>query len=43
MQLSAEGKKREEKTTPCGVNVMSSQVLYRAAQEMSACICTLLC
>jgi len=26
-------KKRKEKTTPFGVNLMRSQVLYRAAQE----------
>jgi len=27
-------KKRKEKTTPFGVNLMRSQVLYRAAQTM---------
>jgi len=27
-------KEKEEKTTPFGVNLMRSQVLYRAAQEM---------
>ena len=26
--------KRKEKTTPFGVNLMRSQVLYRAAQEV---------
>ena len=34
--------KRKEKTTPFGVNLMRSQVLYRAAQkgeEMCACAC----
>jgi len=27
-------KKRKEKTTPFGVNLMRSQVLYRAAQRL---------
>ena len=27
-------KKRKEKTTPFGVNLMRSQVLYRAAQDV---------
>jgi len=30
------GKKRKEKTTPFGVNLTTSQVLYRAAQTTSA-------
>ena len=29
------GEKRKEKTTPFSVNLMSSQVLYRAAQGTS--------
>ncbi len=34
-------KKRKEKTTPFGINLMRSQVLYRAAQVLStfACMC----
>ncbi len=33
--------KRKEKTAPVGVNVMKSQVLYRAAQvQMNNCPCT---
>ena len=32
-------KKRKEKTTPFGVNLMRSQVLYQAAQEtVSSCM-----
>ncbi len=29
---------RKEKTTPFGVNLMRSQVLYRAAQVMDLCV-----
>jgi len=31
-------KKRKEKTTPFGVNLMRSQVLYRAAQVLFECV-----
>ncbi len=31
-------KKRKEKTTPFGINLMRSQVLYRAAQACLLCI-----
>jgi len=31
----AHGKKRKEKTTPFGVNLMRSQVLYRGAQPQA--------
>ncbi len=34
-QLAKEKKKRKEKTTPFGVNLMRSPVLYRAAQELA--------
>jgi len=33
-QLARKEKKRKEKTTPFGVNLMRSQVLYRAAQRL---------
>ena len=33
--------KRKEKTTPFGVNLMRSPVLYRAAQEMNTMQCYL--
>jgi hypothetical protein len=40
LRTSREGleKERKEKTTPYGVNLMRSQVLYRAAQHVKACI-----
>jgi len=34
IKIRAEEKKRKEKTTPFGVNLMRSQVLYRAAQRL---------
>ena len=35
-RLLAEEKKRKEKTTPFGVKLMRSQVLYQAAQSLLA-------
>ena len=39
LRTSREGleKERKEKTTPYGVNLMRSQVLYWAAQRVKAC------